>query len=36
MTATSAPVKNIGDKEMVRAFDLLVQYLIIRGLKPSL
>jgi hypothetical protein len=32
----SAPIKNRGDKEMVRAFDLLIQSLIIRGLKPSL
>jgi hypothetical protein len=32
----SAPMKNRGDKEMVRAFDLLIQSLIIRGLKPSL
>jgi hypothetical protein len=32
----SAPMKNRGDKEMVRAFDLLIQSLIIRGLKHSL
>jgi hypothetical protein len=32
----SAPMKNRGDKEMVRAFDLLSQSPIIRGLKPSL
>jgi hypothetical protein len=32
----SATMKNRGDKEMVRAFDLLIQSLIIRGLKPSL
>jgi hypothetical protein len=32
----SAPMKNRGDKDMVRAFDLLIQSLIIRGLKPSL
>jgi hypothetical protein len=32
----SAPMKNRGDKDMVRAFDLLMQSLIIRGLKPSL
>jgi hypothetical protein len=32
----SAPMKNRGDKDMLRAFDLLIQYLIIRGLKPSL
>jgi hypothetical protein len=32
----SAPMKNRGDKYMVRAFDLLIQSLIIRGLKPSL
>jgi hypothetical protein len=31
-----APMKNRGDQEMVRAFDLLIQSLIIRGLKPSL
>jgi hypothetical protein len=30
----SAPMKNRGDKEMVRAFDLLIQSLIIRGLRP--
>jgi hypothetical protein len=30
----SAPMKNRGDKDMVRAFDLLMQSLIIRGLKP--
>jgi hypothetical protein len=32
----SAPMKNRGDKEMVRAFDFLVQSLILRGLKPRL
>jgi hypothetical protein len=32
----SAPMKNRGDKDMVRDFDLLVQSLIIHGLKPSL
>jgi hypothetical protein len=32
----SAPMKNRGDKEMVRAFDFLIQSLIIRGLKPHL
>jgi hypothetical protein len=32
----SAPMKNRGDKDMVRAFDLLIQSLIIRVLKPSL
>jgi hypothetical protein len=32
----SAPMKNRGDKDMVRAFDLLIQSLIIRGLKPHL
>jgi hypothetical protein len=32
----SSPMKNRGDKDMVRAFDLLIQSLIIRGLKPSL
>jgi hypothetical protein len=32
----SAPMKNRGDKYMVRAFDLLIQSLIIRGLKPHL
>jgi hypothetical protein len=32
----SAPMKNRGDKEMVRAFDCLIQSLIIRGLKPHL
>jgi hypothetical protein len=31
-----SPMKNRGDKEMVRAFDLLIQSLIIRGLRPSL
>jgi hypothetical protein len=29
-------MKNRGDMELVRAFDLLIQYLIIHGLKPSL
>jgi hypothetical protein len=32
----SAPMKNRGDKEMVRAFDFLIQSLIVRGLKPHL
>jgi hypothetical protein len=32
----SYPMKNRGDKEMVRAFDLLVQSIILRGLKPPL
>jgi hypothetical protein len=32
----SAPMKNRGDKEMVSAFDLLIQSLIIRGLRPIL
>jgi hypothetical protein len=32
----SAPMKNRGDKEMVRAFDLLIQSLIICGLRPGL
>jgi hypothetical protein len=32
----SAPMKNRGDKDMIRAFDLLIQSLIIRGLKPHL
>jgi hypothetical protein len=32
----SAPMKNKGNKEMVRSFDLLIQSLIIRVLKPSL
>jgi hypothetical protein len=35
-SVVSAPMKNRGDKEMVRALDLLIQSLIIRGLKPSL
>jgi hypothetical protein len=34
--AISAPMKNRGDKDMVRPFDLLIQSLIIRGLKPLL
>jgi hypothetical protein len=29
-------MENRGDKDTVRAFDLLMQSLIIRGLKPSL
>jgi hypothetical protein len=29
-------MKNRGDKDMVRAFDLLIKSLIIRGLKPHL
>jgi hypothetical protein len=32
----STPLKNRGDKDTVRAVDLLIQSLIIRGLKPSL
>jgi hypothetical protein len=32
----SAPMKNRGDKYMVRAFDLLIQSINIRGLKPHL
>jgi hypothetical protein len=32
----SAPMKNRRDKEMVRAFDLLIQSLIIHGLQPLL
>jgi hypothetical protein len=32
----SDPMKNRGEKEMVRAFDILIQSLIIRGLKLSL
>jgi hypothetical protein len=32
----SAPMRNRGDKEMVREFDFLIQSLIIRGLKPHL
>jgi hypothetical protein len=32
----SAPMKNRGDKEMVRASDFLIQSLIFRGLKPHL
>jgi hypothetical protein len=32
----STPMKNRGDKEMVRAFDFLIQSLIVRGLKPHL
>jgi hypothetical protein len=32
----SAPMKNRGDKDMVHAFDVLIQSLIILGLKPSL
>jgi hypothetical protein len=32
----SAHMKNRGDKEMVRAFDFLIQSLIVRGLKPHL
>jgi hypothetical protein len=32
----SAPMKNRGDKEMVRAFYLLIQSLIVHGLKPIL
>jgi hypothetical protein len=30
----SAPMKNRGDKDMMRAFDVLINFLIIRGLKP--
>jgi hypothetical protein len=32
----STPMKNRSDKEMVRAFDFLIQSLILRGLKPRL
>jgi hypothetical protein len=32
----SAPIKNRVDKDMLRKFYLLIQSLIIRGLKPSL
>jgi hypothetical protein len=32
----SAPMKNRGDKEMVKAFDLIIQSLIIRGLNSHL
>jgi hypothetical protein len=32
----SSPMKNRGDKEMVRAFDILIQSLILRVLKPLL
>jgi hypothetical protein len=32
----SAPMKNRGDKDMVRTFDSLIQSLVIRGLKPNL
>jgi hypothetical protein len=32
----SDPIKNRGDKDMVSAFDLLIQSLIICGLKPHL
>jgi hypothetical protein len=32
----SAPMKNRGDNEMVRAFDLLIQSLIIHGPLPLL
>jgi hypothetical protein len=32
----SAPMKNRGDKDTERAFDSLIQSLIIRGLKPNL
>jgi hypothetical protein len=32
----SAPIKNRGDKDMEHAFDLLIQSLIIRVLKPHL
>jgi hypothetical protein len=35
-SVVSAPMKNRGDKHMVRSFELLIQSLIIRGLKPSL
>jgi hypothetical protein len=30
----SSPTKNRGDKDMIQAFDILIQSLIIRGLKP--
>jgi hypothetical protein len=29
-------MENRGDKDMIRAFDVLIQSLIIRGLKPHL
>jgi hypothetical protein len=29
-----SPMKNRDEKEMVRAFDILIQCLILRGLKP--
>jgi hypothetical protein len=29
-------MKNRGDKEMVRAFDFIIQSIILRGLKPLL
>jgi hypothetical protein len=32
----SAPMKNMGEKEMVRSCDFLIQSLILRGLKPRL
>jgi hypothetical protein len=32
----SDPMKNRGDKDIIRAFDVLIQSLIIRGLKPHL
>jgi hypothetical protein len=32
----SAPMKNRGDREMVRSFDFLIQSLILLGLKPHL
>jgi hypothetical protein len=32
----SSPMKSRGDKEMVRAFDILIQSIIICGLKPHL
>jgi hypothetical protein len=32
----SAPMKNRGDKDMIRSFDLFIQSLFIRGLKPIL
>jgi hypothetical protein len=32
----SDPMENRGDKDIVRAFNLLIQFLIIRALKPSM
>jgi hypothetical protein len=35
-TVNNTPMKNRGDKEMVRVYGLLIQSLIDRGLKPTL